>query len=130
MMLCFQFCYYFSFIAKTLTKAIGVTLNSITIQMISAPVSIRSRNGVNTSLQSPDKLWDSAAAVLPSGAPNNTIGHSIVIIKKIMNGIVYILGTWCKWMMPWKGIGHVLIKISSQCTLIFNSLSTRDAVIK
>jgi len=46
-----------------------------------------------------DKLWDRLSALLPKEKSNNTIGRPVIPFRKIMDGIVYVLRTWCQWKM-------------------------------
>jgi len=53
----------------------------------------------------PDELWDEMSAVLPAEKPGNTVGRPIVPYRKVMDGIVYILRTGCRWKMLPRGYG-------------------------
>ena len=37
--------------------------------------------------------------LLPDEKPNNTINRSIIPYRKVLNGIVYVLRTGCRWKM-------------------------------
>jgi transposase len=42
---------------------------------------------------------------LPDEKTNNTIGRPIILFRKVLNGIVYILRTGCQWKMLPKEYG-------------------------
>jgi transposase len=47
----------------------------------------------------PDELWDKIVTVLPKEKPENTVDRPIVPFRKVMDGIMYVLGTGCQWKM-------------------------------
>jgi transposase len=47
----------------------------------------------------PDKLWDEIISVLPQEKPGNTVGRPIVLYRKVMDGIAYVLRTGRRWKM-------------------------------
>jgi putative transposase len=49
----------------------------------------------------PDDLWDEIRLLLPSEKPNDTIGRPTIPFRKVLDGILHVLGTGCQWkMMP------------------------------
>ena len=54
----------------------------------------------------PDDLWDEIKLLLPPEKANNTIiCRPIIPFRKVLNGIVHVLRTGCKWKMLPKEYG-------------------------
>jgi transposase len=64
-----------------------------------ASVRHKNKNDRQTITKNPDRLWDEISAVLPAEKPNNTIGRPVVLYRKVMDGIAYVLRTGCQWKM-------------------------------
>jgi transposase len=41
----------------------------------------------------PDKLWDEINKVLPKEKPSKNVGRPILPYRKVLDGILYVLGT-------------------------------------
>ncbi|MDR4492286.1 MAG: transposase [Candidatus Nitrosocosmicus sp.] len=44
----------------------------------------------------PDKFWDEFKKILPKEKPPKTVGRPIVRYRKVLDGILYGLGTGCQ----------------------------------
>ncbi len=53
----------------------------------------------------PDDLWDEIKQILPVEKPTKTIGRPVVPFRKVLDGILYVLGTGCQWKMLPKEYG-------------------------
>jgi transposase len=54
----------------------------------------------------PDKLWDEIKKVVPKEKPSKTVGRPIVLYRKVLDGILYVLRTeGCQWNMLPKEYG-------------------------
>ena len=47
----------------------------------------------------PDDLWNEIKNILPDEKPDNTIGRPIIPDRKVLDYIVFVLRTGCKWKM-------------------------------
>ncbi len=48
----------------------------------------------------PDKLWNEIKKVLPKEKPSKTVGRPIKPYRKVLDGVLYVLGTkGCQWKM-------------------------------
>ena len=45
----------------------------------------------------PNELWDEIKLLVPSEKPNKSIGRPIILFRKVLDGIVYVLRTECQW---------------------------------
>jgi len=53
----------------------------------------------------PDELWDEFKKILPREKPSKTVGRPIVLYRKVLDGILYVLRTGCQWKMLPKEYG-------------------------
>jgi transposase len=53
----------------------------------------------------PDELWDEFKKILPREKPPKTVGRPIVLYRKVLDGILYVLRTGCQWKMLPKEYG-------------------------
>jgi transposase len=53
----------------------------------------------------PDELWNVFKKILPKEKPLKTVGIPVVIYKKVLDGILYVLRTGCQWKMLPKEYG-------------------------
>ena len=53
----------------------------------------------------PDDLWEEFKLVLPPGKPARTVGRPAVPFRKVLNGILYVLRTGCRWKKVSKEFG-------------------------
>jgi transposase len=76
-----------------------------------------------------DVLWDEVRLILPPEKPNNTIGRPVVSFRKVLEGILYVLRTGCRWkMLPEEyGSGSTCHRRFQQWSLseVFKKLWTR-----
>jgi transposase len=58
-----------------------------------------------TILKIPEELWDEIRKILPKEKPSKTIGRPIVKYRKVLDDILFILRTGCRWKMLPSGYG-------------------------
>jgi transposase len=66
---------------------------------------LKSKKYVRTITSIPDDLWNEIKKILPDEKPENTIGRPVVPYRKVIDGIVFVLRTGCKWKMLPKEYG-------------------------
>jgi transposase len=54
---------------------------------------------IRTIIRIPDDLWNEIKNILPDEKPDNTIGRPIIPDRKVLDDIVFVLRTGCKWKM-------------------------------
>jgi putative transposase len=52
-----------------------------------------------------DELWDKICDLLPYEKPTDSVGRPTIPFRKVLNGILYVLGTGCQWKMLPKEYG-------------------------
>ena len=57
-----------------------------------------------------DELWDEIKIILPPEKANNTTGRPVISFRKVLDGILYILGTGCQWKCFQKNL--VLVQLA------------------
>ena len=55
------------------------------------------RKFVRTIIRIPDDLWNEITNILPNEKPENTTDRPIIPHRKVLDGILYVLGTGCQW---------------------------------
>jgi transposase len=66
----------------------------------------RKKKNLETIRHIPDELWNKVKNILPAEKlPNKTKGRPIVLFRKVLDGILYVLRTGCQWKMLPKEYG-------------------------
>ncbi|HEX5186180.1 MAG TPA: transposase [Nitrososphaeraceae archaeon] len=60
---------------------------------------VKSKKCVKTIICMPDELWNEIKNILPDEKPDNTIGRPVVLYRKVLDGIMFVLRTGCQWKM-------------------------------
>jgi transposase len=71
----------------------------ICIQTKEEKAKIVNNNYLPTIRRIPDELWDEFKEILPREKPPKTVGRPIVLYRKVLDGILYVLRTGCQWKM-------------------------------
>ena len=60
-------------------------------------VMLKSKKSVRTIIRIPDDLWNEIKDILPDEKPENTIGRPVVLYRKVLDGILFVVRTGCQW---------------------------------
>ena len=82
-----------------------MTDRQIAWEALSIDVHYRPIKHLPTIKNIPNELWDEIKLLVPSEKPNKSIGRPIILFRKVLDGIVYILRTGCQWKMLPKEYG-------------------------
>ena len=77
----------------------------ICVQTKEEKAKIVNNNYLPTIRRIPDELWDEFKKILPREKPSKTVGRPIVLYRKVLDGILYVLRTGCQWKMLPKEYG-------------------------
>jgi transposase len=77
----------------------------ICVQTKEEKAKIVNNNYLPTIRRIPDELWDEFKKILPREKPPKTVGRPIVLYRKVLDGILYVLRTGCQWKMLPKEYG-------------------------
>ena len=56
-------------------------------------------NNLSTITKISDELWDNISGFLPDEKSRYAVGRPIILFRKVMEGILYVLRTDCQWKM-------------------------------